>query len=336
MFCTNCGKQLDDDAKFCPSCGHVVDEAERGAQEPETPQPAPETPPEPEAPTPEAPRVPGAPEEPLPEAAPPPSVGAAYQPTVPGAPTPAAEPTAAEPVAPEPTVPEPTPPSAATPQPPPAQPTQPPPAQQPPPPTQPPGVQPPAAEPKKGGGKCWIIGCGILAVVLILGAIGTWGTCRFVARKAQEVQEQLPDTIANQIEIREPGDEGDIIEGIGDLGDEMATGQVGGFDPSSVDAAMLPAFNGFMAALAEDDPDAMHQWMGSSFKQQWSPDNWEPAPHIVHLGFRLDDQTQVSDSRYDFVILETVRNTDDDTQGDLSWAITFSREGSSWYVTDFE
>lgn len=29
MFCKNCGHQMDDNAKFCPTCGtHVLDDAQ--------------------------------------------------------------------------------------------------------------------------------------------------------------------------------------------------------------------------------------------------------------------------------------------------------------------
>ena len=31
MFCTQCGQQLPDDAKFCPACGSPVQQSDRGA-----------------------------------------------------------------------------------------------------------------------------------------------------------------------------------------------------------------------------------------------------------------------------------------------------------------
>lgn len=73
MFCTNCGKQIADDAQFCPECGAaVIPAAQIPETEPETPpQDAPvaqepsEAPEIPETPvTPEVPETPEAPEAP--------------------------------------------------------------------------------------------------------------------------------------------------------------------------------------------------------------------------------------------------------------------------------
>ena len=35
MYCNNCGKKLDDDAKFCPECGSKIQSAQRVSEEPE-------------------------------------------------------------------------------------------------------------------------------------------------------------------------------------------------------------------------------------------------------------------------------------------------------------
>lgn len=54
MFCTNCGKQLDDNSKFCPSCGTKLERVEipvaaaAAMTEPEVPAPEPTPAPEPE------------------------------------------------------------------------------------------------------------------------------------------------------------------------------------------------------------------------------------------------------------------------------------------------
>lgn len=334
MFCANCGKKMPDDAKFCPNCGHAVDEAEQKAQKPD------EAPAEAEAPQPPTPT----PVEPAPAATQPPSV--TPQPTE-------TSPTAAPPST---TTPQPTP---STPQPTPTPGAQPTPqapgaGQQVPPPPPPPvtpqpappaGVPPTAQAPKKGGGKCWLIGCGILLVLGILVAVvGT-----FMCKK---IDEQATATLQNTIDIWEPGEEqpsgeagesggaAGIIERLGEaaegLQEAMSEGKVEGFDPSSVDADMLPTFYGFMVALAKDDPNAMHKYMSPSYQQEWQPDNWEPAPHIKHLRFRMQGHTKVSDAKHEFVITETIRDTNDNTEGDIVWYITFSREDGKWYVTNFE
>lgn len=111
MFCTKCGAQLPDDARFCSKCGAPVAAtpepapAPTPAPEPKSePVPAPEPPepaptPEPEpapAPTPSAPEPVPAPN---PEAPKPPAEIAVTQPTTPAAPVPPA-PTVAEATAP--------------------------------------------------------------------------------------------------------------------------------------------------------------------------------------------------------------------------------------------
>ncbi len=346
MFCTSCGKQMPDDAKFCPSCGHVVGEPLPEGQEPRQPEGT------------EA-------SEPPPSVTPP--VGPAYQPTVsettpeqPAEPPAAPEPTptgTTPPPQPTPSTPQPTaapPPAAAQPTPSPVQPAAP--TQVPPtpptapptaPPTQPAGVPPVAEAPKKGGGKCWLIGCGILLavgiIVIVLGFM--------CARRAKQFGEGLQDTLqnlpTNSLEIREPGEDGGgaggiggIIEGLGeavsDIGAAASAADIKGFDPSSVDPAMLPNFYGFMIALAKDDPNEMHKFMSPSYRDQWSPDNWEPAPHIEHINFRMQSTRKVSDGEYEFVITERIRDNDADTEGDITWYITFSRDGGNWYVTSFE
>ncbi len=337
MFCANCGKKLPEDAKFCPDCGHVVDEAEQKAQEPdeapaeaEEPQPTPTA--EPTAPTStQPPSV-----TPQPTAAPPST--ATPQPTPstpqPAQPTPTPAPTA-QPTAQAPGAGQQVPPPPATPQ------------------TAPPaGVPPTAAAPKKGGGKCWLIGCGILLVLgIVFAVVGTF-MCKKIGEQATAtLQNTVSEVPSNAIDIWEPGEEeptedtgaggvAGIIERMGEaaegLQEAMSAASIEGFDPASVDPKMLPTFYGFMVALAKDDPNAMHKFMSPSYQQEWLPDNWEPAPHIKHLNFRLQGHTKVSDTEHSFVITEGIRDTNDDTEADIVWYITFSRENGKWYVTSFE
>ncbi len=305
MYCTNCGKEMPDDAKFCPSCGHVVDESAPEDQEAEQPKAA-------------TPEQPAAPEATQPPPAVTPPVGPAYRPTVPDE----------EPPEPAPAVPEP--PAAATP------------------PPQPAGVPPTTEAPQKGGGKCWLIGCGILLLVgIIIAVVGAFMCARGARQIGEGVQNTLQNlpTTTNSLEIREPGESGsggisDVIGEVGDLGDEVSAAasavSIEDFNASEVDAAMLPTFYGFLYGLAEDDPDVMHQFMSPSFKREWSPSNWEQSPNIQHIGFRVGEQDRVSDSQIDFTIYEHARDTSDDTEGEIEWEITFSREGGKWYVNSFK
>jgi hypothetical protein len=368
MFCPECGRKVEDDARFCPGCGKAMNGAapEAEAAVPTEPDlPAEEAP----APEPSAPAVPLAPEpafstEPpapaVPEpaipgpAAPPPGVPEpAYKPYEP--PTAIPQPVSYASTSPQPP-PEPSVPIEQTPQPAPptipyaapAAPQEPvtPPGQVPPlPPSAPPmgGIPAgPAPAKKTNWGSICLIGCGILLLLSILGGVALY----FIGKKAADTLE----TTNNQVQIWEPdgttensdgdGGLGEVIGGIGEaiegVGEAVSAANVEGFDPASVDAAMLPTFYGFMIALADDDPNAMHQWMSPDFKQEWSPDAWTPAPHIEHLDFRLVDMTTESNGTVVMNIEETIQDNEENAEKTIPWLIHFTPKGSQWFVTHFE
>lgn len=115
----------------------------------------------------------------------------------------------------------------------------------------------------------------------------------------------------------------------------MTATNIEGFDPSTVDATMLPTFYGFMIALADDNPQAMHHWMSDDFKQEWSPDDWTTSPHIEHLDYELIEKSTVDDGAIKFVIEETIRDNQENTDKYISWQIYFKKIGDEWAVTDF-
>lgn len=296
-----------------------------------------------------------------PQPSPTPSPQASPQPTPRPTPQPAAETPRPSSQTPPPAAPSAVPPGPQ--QPPGQQAGQVPPGQQPPPPTGPAQGAAPPEEKKTNWGSICLIGCGILLALAILGGIGLF----LLGRWAQDKVEELPDAPTNIMqdqdgaagpEIREPGDEqageggtdsaepgsedlGDLIDRLGEavegVGEAMSAANVEGFDPSKVDATMLPTFYGFLIALAEDDPQAMHQWMSPDMKQQWSPEaNWQTAPQIEHLGYTLDEQTVLEDGTVKFVIEERIRDNDENTDKVISWEIHFEQIDGEWYVTYFE
>ncbi len=366
MFCPECGHDVEDDARFCPSCGKVL-KAEEPAPPEETQSPKPEeaaaVPPEPAVPEPPPVVVPPTPEPAVPSAPAGPTpvpTAAAPEPAVPGpTPPPATPPPSPEPAyRPWPDAPTPAPSAGAQPTPPvaPAGPQQPvgqaPPGVQPPAPTVPAGAAgaPPEEKKTKWGSIC-LIGCGVLLVLGIIISVALY----FVGKKAID---EIPDAVSNQItieepgrtddedddatggpEIREPGDSGigDMIGRIGEAvegaGEAMSAANVEGFDPSEVDAQMLPTFYGFMIALAEDDPEGMHQWMSPDFKDIWTPeDNWTVAPQVKHLGYELLEKTELGDGGVEFTIRETIHDSSDDAEKIIDWEIGFGKTGGNWYV----
>jgi hypothetical protein len=126
---------------------------------------------------------------------------------------------------------------------------------------------------------------------------------------------------------------GEAVEG---LGEAMSATNIEGFDPSTVDATMLPTFYGFMVALAEDNPQGMHRWMSPDYKEEWSPDSWAVSPHIEHLSYELQEKATLDDGTVKFVIEEGVRDNQENTEDVLSWEIHFKKIGDQWYVTHFE
>jgi len=355
MYCTNCGRELAEDAKFCPHCGDVVDEKERGE---EAEQPAESAP---EQPGPDAPAAPA----PTPTAPEP-----AYQPTMPEAAAtpepvpPPVQPPAPEPPPPAPAVPEAVPPPVAQPTPTPtpepvppaAQPTPPtmaaptpgqvPPQQPaPPPPTQPPyaGAVPPAEAPKKGGGKCWLIGCIILLVLGIIGTVVGWVSCKCAANMAGNTLQNIEST-TNGLEIWEPGEDaptnveeivgrlGEAVEGLG----QMASGAgITGFNPSDVEPAMLGPFYGFMGGLAADDPKVMYQFMSPSLKESWDPDDWSLSTGWKHMTYTLVDLEKPDSSQVNFEITEVIRKESSGEETTLTWIVKMAKTDGTWAVDDF-
>lgn len=364
MYCTNCGRELAEDAKFCPHCGDVVDEKERGQSDEQAAEATPEQP------APERPAEPGAP--PVP----------AYQPTVPEITAavppipPPVQPPAPEPLPPAPSIPQavpppivqpspvpppvaqPTPAPTAGPVPPPvAQPTAPvmaappaaeppPPQYAPPPPVQPPyagAVPPPGEAPTKGGGKCWLIGCIVLLVLgIIIAVVGTF-VCRRAITAAGNTLQNI-ETTTNGLDIWEPGEgapsnAGDIVGRLGEavegLGQIAAGAGITGFNPSDVDPAMLGPFYGFMGALAADDPNAMHQFMSPSLKESWDPNDWTLSTGWKHMSYTLVSLEKPDADSADFEITEVIREEDSGEQQTLTWVVEMVKADGTWAVDDF-
>ncbi|MGC9319563.1 MAG: zinc ribbon domain-containing protein [Armatimonadota bacterium] len=334
MFCSECGERVPDDARFCPKCGHELRPAgeapeKEASDEAESAEAAPAEPPY-------QPTIPVEEEEetqPAQEPAQPPAADTQQMPPSAGIPTPTPQPTPSQPQAERPGAPE----EAEEP-----------PQAQPPPPQPPPGPQPPAEEPKKkSSATCWIVGCIVVLVLLILGGVGLWLFGRWAI---QEAEKQSQQTTENQVEIWEPGEEGPsggegteigeimrgLEEGLEEAREAVAGASVEGFDPGSVEASLLPTFYGFMAALAADDPDAMELLMSPSMKEQWATVEWEQAPHLEHRGFSKDDQRQVDEAEYRFVIEESLFDTEEEQQIQITWDIRFVKIDGKWYVDHLE
>ncbi len=231
-----------------------------------------------------------------------------------------------------------------------------------------PGVVPGEQETTVEGGRCCAIGCIVLAVIAVVGLylLGRWA--------GGKVEEQLQEGVANQIEIREPGEEGgeapsnsgvDISEpreegaapdaeddeldlddisrmlgeGLGeaweDIAEQLPGAQVDGFDPKTAPPALVPVFYGFIISLAEDNPQAMHQWMSPQYKQEWLPENWPVAEDVEHLSYTMDSHRTLGDGTETYDITEHLRKKDTDEEGTITWTIHFQEIEGQWYVTSF-
>lgn len=355
MYCPECGREVDDDARFCPHCGKnlaVADaEGEQRDEVTEEDSPTPAVPDQPEPAVPPAPE-PAMPEEnePLPT-----SYDSARDDAAEGAIGDTEPPAAAAEPGPQPEAPSPT--AAQAPE---QQAGQIPPAA----PAPPAGADegtPPPAEKKTNWGSICLIGCLVLLALGALAGLGIW----LAVRWGTEQVERLPQPPADMMELDDqdrdeaPGadpqaeeTDGTVeapsgAEGLGELigrigeavegaGAAMSAVNVRGFDPSSVDALMLPSFYAFMIALADDNPEAMHEWMSPQMQERWSPGDWTASPHIEHLSFELDEQTTIDDRTMEFIINERIRDNDVSEEGVISWRVEFERVNRRWLVTDFE
>lgn len=318
MFCANCGKKVEEDAQFCPHCGARArePEAEVTGAVPAAPESAEPAPvPEPSAPT--LTQVP----------TPTPSAGAPTEPPrqlVTSAPEqPQAPPGEIPPVAP------------------------------------PPGVTPPLAEegepPKKKSSTCWIVGCIILAVVVILGGVGTCLVTRYFYTRStqviQEVQQQMQDQGgqpgAESGEAGSPIDDiqPDVVQPPEDMGQALQdimdqVGQLGGgqaWQDAMENMASAPpavAVYQFIFTWRTGEPAAIRALVTPELAADL--DEYLPQGDLLQVGADLQEKTKVSETEWEYVIAENLVPRSGGEQTTDRHRIRVVRSGDKWLVSEIE
>ena len=295
MYCPNCGKQNEEDAKFCAHCGADMSSAADA-------QPA-------QA----APVVPVPPVEPV----------APLEPATPAAPT-AIPPQPVATVAPTPGAPTP----AAAPAPPPVQPASPPVAQAAAP---PPASTVPAApagsggEPaKKGSSKCWFVGCGIILVLAILGGIGT---CVITKRAVEQGGEVLQE-IQGELESG-----GLVIDEGGDDNDSSSTDYSGSDDAAVSDApaAAVSAVELMFAAWVRGDVDGVKSRMTTELADENGDELFSAG--YKQESFEFTGAEKVSSTEWAFTVEEEFRNFADDETQTETYRLRVVEQDSGWKVS---
>jgi hypothetical protein len=152
------------------------------------------------------------------------------------------------------------------------------------------------------------------------------------------------DESASGPDIREPGDTGsanDLGELMGRLGEAvesageaMSASNIEGFDPSTVDTTMLPAFYGVMIGIANSEPELMKQWMSSELKTKISTDELAFPPAIEHRGYKLTEKVVGDDGSVEFTIEQTTYDPQLDEEVAVTWKLSFEQIKDQWLVTE--
>lgn len=325
MFCPDCGNKLPEDASFCPHCGRKIGQAA-------TEQPGPAEPPaQPPRPT-EEPTA--QPQEPA--AAPPPQAAAPPQQPAPPTPEPAAgpqQPPAAAAAPPE-VAPGPSEAAPAT-----------------------PPVAPGAAEapPKKKSATCWVVGCIVVFVLLVLG-IGGFFLLRTLASRAQEAVHNRIE----ELEIQVPGETGEgEEEGESERTDE-STGLGGESDGDTVGlselfeemgdhleeaaeqateqlklAAASATLNAFLEAQGRGDGHAMQNFLTPELRKDFMPEIWGQGDS-EHKDWNVVNQQQIDSDTIQFEVDETLRDHADNTTYTDRWTIRMAWDGDQWQVAQHD
>lgn len=279
MYCPNCGKQNEEDAKFCAHCGADMTPAEDAQPAQPAPTAVPPQPVEPAAPTPAPP---------TPQAAPPPPV----QPTPPPVAQPAAPPSGTIPPAP----------AAA------------------------------AGEPAKKGTSCWLIGCGILLVLAILGGIGT---C-IVAKRAVDEGGEVISQIRTEIEqgASEVQGSGGLVINEGDDDGGSSSSSVSGSGDAAVSdapAAAVSAVELMFAAWARGDVQGTKSRMTTEVADENADELFSTGYNQV--SFEITGAEEVSSTEWAFVVKEEFRNYNEDNVQSETYGLRVTEMPSGWKIS---
>ncbi len=245
------------------------------------------------------------------------------------------------------------------------------------------------AAPKKGGSKCWIIGCAILAVVVILGGIGTCLTSTYSLWRGYGVMQDAMQQFEEPGEAggragEGPDDDGDSaheddtddgdgahhadeedgdgageiempdlsnmdwgeMEGLSDEAREALEGamaQMGemaeseewqeAMDNMAAAAPTVAAYQ-FFFALRAGDEDTLGDLVTDEVAAKLS--TYLPKGDKMQVGLELEEQTQVSETEWEYVMRENVMPKSGGDQTKERRRIRMVKSDGEWLVSEIE
>ncbi|HUS79877.1 MAG TPA: zinc ribbon domain-containing protein [Armatimonadota bacterium] len=153
-----------------------------------------------------------------------------------------------------------------------------------------------AAPPRKKSSSCWLIGCIILAVLVILGGIGTCVAVKYAGAQSGPLLERL-------MEMVNPGASG-----------------------AGAEKVMREMF----AAWAAGDTAAVKATMTSDLAASFTDDVFSTSYEPVDL--KITRQEQVSPGEWTFSVEESFRNTGSDEVQTDSYNVRAARTAEGWRI----
>ncbi len=188
------------------------------------------------------------------------------------------------------------------------------------------GTPPPVTSGKKTGTTCLIIGCVALFMIVVLGVIGFGILAYFRTSKVEVTSEQSKETVVVDDGTASASSEGDV------KADES---QIDGATPVESDAnAASRALHSFLIALEKGNTAAIQAAIAENAVTSFDPALWGQGD-AQHLDFDVLTTKSDGSGGWKYTIKETLRDMADGTKFTESYDIRIENINGEWLVTEF-
>lgn len=199
------------------------------------------------------------------------------------------------------------------------------------------GVPPASAagQPAKKGSSCWLIGCIVLAVLVLLGGVGGYFGWKYLRAKGgeviQDIQGQLDQGGSGDLTINEGGSGGSDSGGTPDTGG-------GGTISSEAPAEAVAVVQEMFRAWARGDVGGVTSQMTATLRDALSGDDSPFATKYEQISVEFTNEEKISNTQWTFTIEETYRASSGDDAQVTVYEVEVTDQGGSagWKVSDMD